>query len=40
MCNSVRGVGSGGVVSTPFCILFKLYTLKLTRKQVSSLFAK
>lgn len=37
MCGSVRGVGAGGIISTPFCILFKLYTLKLTRKQVNGL---
>ena len=37
MCGSVRGVGAGGIVSTPFCILFKLYTLRLTRKQVMGL---
>lgn len=37
MCGSVRGVGAGGIISTPFCILFKLFTLKLTRKQVNGL---
>lgn len=37
MCGSVRGVGAGGIVSTPFCILYKLYTLRLTRKQVMGL---
>uniref|UniRef100_H2ZEL3 Pre-mRNA-splicing factor 38 n=1 Tax=Ciona savignyi TaxID=51511 RepID=H2ZEL3_CIOSA len=37
MCGGVRGVGAGGVVSTSFCILFKLFTLKLTRKQVNGL---
>lgn len=37
MCGSVRGVGAGGIISTPFCILYKLYTLKLTRKQVNGL---
>lgn len=37
MCGSVRGVGAGGIVSTPFCILYKLYTLRLTRKQVVGL---
>jgi len=34
MCGSVRGVGAGGIVSTPFCILYKLFTLKPTRKQI------
>lgn len=34
---SVRGVGSGGIVSSAFCLLYKLYTLKLTRKQVMGL---
>ena len=37
MCGSVRGVGAGGIVSTPFCILYKLYTLRLTRKQLMGL---
>ncbi|CAF2718114.1 unnamed protein product [Rotaria sp. Silwood2] len=37
MCGGVRGVGGGGIVSTAYCILYKLYTLKLTRKQVISL---
>jgi len=30
----VRGVGQGGIVSTPFCCLYKLWTLKLNRKQI------
>lgn len=33
----VRGVGAGGIVSTAFCLLYKLFTLKLTRKQVTGL---
>ncbi len=33
----MRGVGGGGIVSTAYCILYKLYTLKLTRKQVVGL---
>lgn len=37
MCGSVRGVGAGGIVSTPFCILYKLFTLRLTRKQLNGL---
>ncbi|CAF1340924.1 unnamed protein product [Rotaria sp. Silwood1] len=37
MCGGVRGVGGGGIVSTAFCLLYKLYTLKLTRKQAISL---
>jgi pre-mRNA-splicing factor 38B len=37
MCGGVRGVGAGGIVSTAFCILYKLYTLKLTRKQLNGL---
>lgn len=37
MCASVRGVGAGGIVSTPFCILYKLFTLKPTRKQILTL---
>ncbi|XP_064395785.1 pre-mRNA-splicing factor 38B-like isoform X2 [Halichondria panicea] len=35
MCAGVRGVAAGGIVSTAFCLLFKLFTLKLTRKQVN-----
>lgn len=34
MCGGVRGVGTGGIVSTSYCILYKLFTLKLTRKQL------
>ena len=37
MCGGVRGVGGGGIVSTAFCLLYKLFTLKLTRKQVVGL---
>jgi len=37
MCGSVRGVGAGGIVSSAFCLLYKLYTLKLTRKQLNGL---
>lgn len=37
MCGGVRGVGAGGIVSTAYCILYKLFTLKLTRKQVMGL---
>lgn len=33
----VRGVGTGGIVSTAYCLLYKLFTLKLTRKQVMGL---
>ncbi len=33
----VRGVGAGGVVSTAFCLLYKMFTMKLTRKQLVSL---
>ncbi|CAF3711890.1 unnamed protein product [Rotaria socialis] len=32
-----RGVGGGGILSTPFRILYKLYTRKSTRKQAISL---
>ncbi|XP_055715469.1 pre-mRNA-splicing factor 38B [Phlebotomus papatasi] len=39
MCGGVRGVGAGGIVSSAFCLLYKLYTLKLTRKQVNGLLA-
>ena len=34
MCGSVRGVGAGGIISTAFCCLYKLKTLKPTRKQM------
>lgn len=37
MCGGVRGVGSGGIVSSAFCLLYKLYTLKVSRKQLNSL---
>lgn len=30
----VRGVGQGGIVSTPFCCLYKLWTMKMSRHQV------
>ena len=30
-------MGTGGIVSTAFCLLYKLFTLKLTRKQVMGL---
>ncbi|CAH8443000.1 unnamed protein product [Schistosoma intercalatum] len=37
MCGGVRGVGAGGIVSTAYCLLYKLFTLKLTRKQLKGL---
>ncbi|XP_059094706.1 pre-mRNA-splicing factor 38B-like isoform X1 [Tigriopus californicus] len=37
MCGGVRGVGAGGIVSSAYCLLFKLGTLKLTRKQLNGL---
>jgi len=37
MCGGVRGVGAGGIVSSAYCLLYKLYTLKLTKKQVNGL---
>ncbi len=37
MCGGVRGVGAGGVVSTPYCLLYKLFTLRPTRKQLYGL---
>uniref|UniRef100_A0A182K314 Pre-mRNA-splicing factor 38 n=1 Tax=Anopheles christyi TaxID=43041 RepID=A0A182K314_9DIPT len=39
MCGGVRGVGAGGIVSTAYCLLYKLYTLRLTRKQVNGLLS-
>ena len=37
MTCQVRGVGAGGIVSSSFCLLYKLFTLKLTRKQLIGL---
>ncbi|CAD5229259.1 unnamed protein product [Bursaphelenchus okinawaensis] len=37
MCGGVRGVGAGGVISTVFCVLYKLFAIKLTRKQLVSM---
>jgi len=37
MCGGVRGVSAGGIVSSAYCLLYKLYTLKLTKKQVMML---
>jgi len=37
MCGGVRGVSAGGVVSSAFCLLFKLHTLRLTKKQAYAL---
>lgn len=37
MCGGVRGVGAGGIVSSAYCLLYKLFTLRLTRKQVMGL---
>ena len=37
MCGGVRGVGVGGIISSAFCILYKLFTTRLTRKQVYGL---
>lgn len=37
MCGGVRGVGTGGIVSSAYCLLYKLYTLRLTKKQVIGL---
>lgn len=39
MVQQVRGVGAGGIVSTAYCLLYKLYTLRLTRKQVNGLMS-
>lgn len=37
MCGSVRGVGAGGIISTAFCCLYKLLTLRPTRKQLMTM---
>ena len=34
MCGGVRGVSAGGIVSSCYCLMYKLFTLKLTKKQV------
>jgi pre-mRNA-splicing factor 38B len=34
MCGGVRGVSAGGVVSSAFCLLFKLHTIRPTKKQI------
>ena len=33
----ISGVGAGGIVSSAFCLLYKLSSLKLTSKQVYGL---
>ncbi|CAI2354304.1 unnamed protein product [Caenorhabditis sp. 36 PRJEB53466] len=37
MCGGVRGVGAGGVVSSAFCLLYRLFNLRITRKQLISM---
>jgi len=37
MCGGVRGVSAGGIVSSAYCLLYKLFTLKLSKKQVMGL---
>merc|ERR1719210_2910473 len=37
MCGGVRGVSAGGIVSSCYCLMYKLYTLKATKKQVYAL---
>jgi len=37
MCGGVRGVSAGGVVSSSYCLMYKLYTLKVTKKQLYAL---
>ncbi|XP_049938562.1 pre-mRNA-splicing factor 38B-like [Schistocerca serialis cubense] len=37
LCGGVRGVGAGGIVSSAYCLLYKMFTLKMTRKQVNGL---
>jgi len=37
MCGGVRGVSAGGVVSSAYCLMYKLYTLKVTKKQLYAL---
>ncbi|CAP26741.2 Protein CBG06437 [Caenorhabditis briggsae] len=37
MCGGVRGVGAGGVVSSAYCLLYRLFNLRITRKQLISM---
>ena len=37
MCGGVRGVSAGGIVSSAYCLLYKLFTLKLSKKQVGKM---
>ncbi|KAF8381113.1 hypothetical protein PRIPAC_70255, partial [Pristionchus pacificus] len=37
MCGGVRGVGAGGVISSAFCLLYKLFNIRITRKQLVSM---
>ncbi|CAD6190011.1 unnamed protein product [Caenorhabditis auriculariae] len=37
MCGGVRGVGAGGVVSSAFCLLYRLFNVRVTRKQLISM---
>ncbi len=37
MCSGLRGVSNAGVPSTAYMLLFKLYTLQLTTKQITVL---
>ncbi|KAL6726111.1 hypothetical protein Aduo_008116 [Ancylostoma duodenale] len=37
MCGGVRGVGAGGVVSSAFCLLYRFFKVRLTRKQLISM---
>jgi len=33
----VRGISSGGIASTCFCILYKIYTLKISKKDLTKM---
>ncbi|KAF1752596.1 hypothetical protein GCK72_019151 [Caenorhabditis remanei] len=37
MCGGVRGVGAGGVVSSAYCLLYRLFNLRISRKQLISM---
>jgi len=37
MCGGVRGVGAGGVVSSAYCLMYKLSTMKITKKQLQGI---
>lgn len=37
VCLQVRGVGAGGVISTAYCLLYKLHEMHISRRQLENL---